>query len=452
MLALLLVLIAQAAAPKGLGLRELQDRARKNDPRAMQAAAQLENVRGKHDEAAWAFFPNFQAAAYIAGPTPERRLKGGDYDPNPADPAHLTPGTLGDAWLRGNLGITAHAEVTTVFPIWTFGKLTAGKAALGHLVNATEALLQRARDQAAFDVARAYWGYQTARNADDSVRKVRDRLKEAQQTAQKLLAEKSEQISRSDSMKLDYLAEEIEAQHAGALKNRDLALTGLRLLVGAQPGEDLNIAMQDLPQAPQAPNADELLRRALQQRPETRAANEAVGARQAQVDLARARLWPDLGIAAGIRFTETTNASNPPSPFVNNPYHESSGYIGIGLQGTFDVPQKLARVRQAQAELHEAVAMQVGAQQLVRLDLQQALGDLTEARVRVERYGRETQIGKQLSNQAGVAFDSGLGDARELLEGTLLYTRADGERLKALYDAQLAWAALEKAAGGQLSP
>jgi hypothetical protein len=50
-----------------------------------------------------------------------------------------------------------------------------------------------------------------------------------------------------------------------------------------------------------------------------------------------------------------------------------------------------------------------------------------------------------------VAFDTGLGEAREFLEDTLLYTRADGERMRALYDAQLAWAALEKAAGGPLS-
>src|SRR2546428_10751744 len=96
--------------------------------------------------------------------------------------------------------------------------------------------------------------------------------------------------------------------------------------------------------------------------------------------------------------------------------------------------------------------MKVGAEQLVRLDVQQALGDLADACVRVERYGNETQIGKQLSNQAGGAFDSGLGDARELLEGTLLFMRADGERLRALYDAQLAWAALEKAAGAPLGP
>src|SRR5207237_725538 len=186
MLAVLLVVVAQAAPPKGLGLRELQERARKNDPRTKQVGALL----------------------------------------------HADRGTRG----------------------------AAEQAATGHLVNPPESPLPRARAQAAYDVARAYWGYQTARNADASVQKVRTRLKDAQQTAQKLLAEKSEQISRADSMKLDYLAEEVEAQHASAVKNRDLALTGLRLLVGAQAGEDLPILEQELPQAPQPPNADEILR------------------------------------------------------------------------------------------------------------------------------------------------------------------------------------------------
>jgi len=344
-----------------------------------------------------------------------------------------------------------HVDVQATLPVWTFGKITAGKAALGHVIRATEALLQRARDQAAYDVARAYWGYQTSRNAEAAVQKVRTRLKDAQETARKLLAEKSEQISRADAMKLDYLAEEIEAQHASTLKNRALAITGLRLLVGAQPGEELPIAQQEVPAAPTPPDGDQILRRALEQRPETRAATEAVGARQAQVDLARAQLWPDFGLVGGVNFTTTTNADSPLSPFVSNS-EAASGYIALGLRGTFDVPQKLARVRQAVADLHEAAAMQLGAQQLVRLDIQQAIGDLTEARVRVERYTRETEIGKQLATQAGVAFDTGLGEAREFLEDTLLYTRADGERMRALYDAQLAWAALEKAAGGPLSP
>jgi len=51
-----------------LTLHDLQDRARKNDPRAQQAVAQLENAQGKRDEANWAWFPNFATTAYVAGP------------------------------------------------------------------------------------------------------------------------------------------------------------------------------------------------------------------------------------------------------------------------------------------------------------------------------------------------------------------------------------------------
>src|ERR1700682_1136209 len=120
------------------------------------------------------------------------------------------------------------------------------------------------------------------------------------------------------------------------------------------------------------------------------------------------------------------------------------------MRGSLDVPRKRAKVRQVEADLHEAVATQRAAEALVRLELQQPSSDLSEARAKVDRYTKETAIGKQLAVQAGIAFDSGLGEARELLEDTLLYARADGARLSALYDAQLAWAALQKAVGGPL--
>jgi outer membrane protein, multidrug efflux system len=435
------------AAP--LTLRDLQDRARKNDPRAQQAVAQLENAQGKRDEAAWAWFPNFQTLGYLAGPTSEHRLIGGDNDPNPNDPTHLTPGTRD--WLHGTFGVQAHIDVQALLPIYTFGKLTAGKEAGSHYVNVEEALLQRARDQSAFDCARAYWGFQTARNADTSVQKIRDRLNDAKKTAAQLLSEKSAQITKSDSLKLDYLSEEIEAKHNQAVKGRDLALNSLRLLVGAQPLEVLEIAEQDLPDAPLPPDAESTLRVAFEHRPEVRASHEGVAARQSLVDLARARLYPDIGLAGGFRMTTTTNADNPPSPFADNPYHELSGFIALGLQGTFDIPQKLARLHQAEADLHEAQALEAGAQQLVRLEVQQALGDLNEAGLRWQRYVNQTALGKQLATQASVAFDTGLGEAREVLEDTLLFARADGERLSALFDAQVAWAALEKATGGPLT-
>lgn len=430
----------------GLTLRDVQERARQNDPRVQQAIAQLQNAQAKRDEAQLSWFPSIEAIGYVGGPTPEHYLKGGQNDSNPADPSHLEHLCT----FCGQLGVQAHAEVQAILPLYTFGKLSSGKSAAAHLVGATEALLSRARDQAAYDAARAYWGFQTARNAGDAVQKVRDRLNGARSTADRLLKEQSDQITRADRLKLDYLAEEIEAQQAAALKNRDLAIVGMRSLLALKPEEPLEVALEALPDPPPQPAPDAVLRRALERRPEVRATDEAVKARQALVDLESARLLPDIGLVGGARFTETTNASNPQSPFVNNPYHEASGYAALAVRGTFEIPQKLARRRQAEADFAEALALRRGAEQLVRLEVQQALGDLAEARVKVDRYTKETALGKQLATQAGVAFDSGLGDARELLEDTLLYARADGARLEALYNVQLAWAALEKAAGGPL--
>lgn len=422
------LLIAQA-----LSLKDLQERARKNDPRAQQAVAQLENADAKRDEAHAMNFPQIGYTVFVGGPSPQHLL---------ADPTNIN--SVRDGWTP--LGAVFHGEIQAVLPLYTFGKLTAGKSASDHLVLATSALLQRARDQAVYDVTKAYWGYQTARNADTSVVNIRKRLQDAQDKAKKLLAEGSEQISKSDALKLDYLAEEIEAQHAGAVKGAALALTGMRLVAGLSG--PFEIAPQDLPPAPGTPSLDKLLERALANRPEAKAAAEAVQARAALVELERGKLYPDIGLVAGYRFTETTNASNPSSPFLNNPYFENSPYLAVALRGTLDVPQKLARVRQTEADLHEALATQQGAGSLIRLELQQAAGDLDEARVKVDRYTKETAIAKQLAVQAGLSFDSGLGDARELLEDTLLYARADGARLSALFDAQLAQAALEKAVGG----
>jgi outer membrane protein TolC len=191
-----------------------------------------------------------------------------------------------------------------------------------------------------------------------------------------------------------------------------------------------------------------MLRRALEKRPEIRAAAAQVGGRKAAVDGERAKLWPDLALVGGGTYNYTTSAESPQTPFAYNPFQQESVFVALSLAGSLDFPQKLARIRQAEAELQDALAQQRGAEQLVRLELRQALGDLQEARVRAQRYTNETTIGKQLVVQAGLAFDSGLGEARDLMEDMLLWARADGERFKALFDAQIAWAALQKATGG----
>ena len=435
-------LAQQSGKVSPLTLAQLQELARQNDPRAGQARAQVAVAQGKRDEVYWATrIPTINATAAVAGPTPEARL-----NPGATSLLDVTPGSR--CWFCGELGVGFGFNANVVIPVYTFGKITAGRAALENVVAAMTALLQRSTDQATFDVTKAYWGYQTARGAATTILEVRTRLGEAKDRARRLLRENSEQISKSDAMKLDYLAEEIEARNAESEKGASLAFTAIRLIIGKTPDEPLEIVEEKLPEPPAQPDEEQMLRRALDKRPETRAAAAQVGGRLAAIRLERAKLWPDLAIVAGGTYNYTTSADTPSTPFAYNPFQQQSIYAALALQGSLDFPQKFARIRQAEAELQDALAQQRGAEQLVRLEVRQALGDLQEARIRAQRYTNESTIGKQLAIQAGLAFDSGLGEARELMEDMLLWARADGEKFKALFDAQIAWAALQKATGG----
>ncbi len=436
--------------PGPLTLAQLQDLARRNDPRTAQARAQLQGAEAKRDEVYWAtIFPTITATLGAAGPAPEARLVHGRDPQGIEHPTSLLDVTEGSkCYFCGHLGIALGFTANAVLPLYTFGKASSGRRATGHLVAAMSALVQRSTDQATFDVTKAYWGYQTARGAGTTILDVRKRLADAKDRAQKLLAEGSDQLSKSDAMKLDYLAEEIEARNAESEKGAALALTAIRLIVGTAAEEPIDIVEQKLPDPSAPPDEKETVRRALERRPEARAAAAQVAGRRAALEVERARLYPDLALVVGGTFNYTSSAENPPTPFAYNPYNQQSVYVALALQGSFDIPQKLARIRQAEAELGDALAQQRGAEQLIRLEVRQATGDLQEARVRAERYGNESVIGKRLAVQAGLAFDSGLGEARELMEDVLLWARADGEKFRALFDAQIASAALQKAAGG----
>jgi outer membrane protein TolC len=432
---------AQGEGPV-LKLRDLIERARRVDPRTLQATAQLERAQGRQGEVWWSWFPTFETTIGVGGPTPEARLASGNSGPL----EDLTPGTL-RGW--GQLGVAIKASTQAILPLYTFGKYDAGTSAAAHAVKAQEHLLARVRDQSTFDVVRAYWGYQTTHFGLAAIEGVRKQIADARKRAQELLDDGSDQLTRADLTRIDYVAEEVEAQHAGSVKTEALAMMGLKLLTGIKPEQPINIAREELPQPPAQPGYEAMLRLGLSQRPEARAAHENVAARTALVELERARYYPDLGLIGGAFYNFQSNASSPSNPFVNNPNSQGL-FVALGLKGTFDLPQKFYRVRQVEADLREAQSLLTGAEALLRLDLQQALGDLAEARVRAQRYTRESAIGRQLLVQAVLAFDSGLGTAQELVLDTFLYSRATGEKFRALYDAQIAWASLEKAVGGEV--
>ena len=441
---------ATATTEAPLGLRELQEIARRVDPRALIAYAQFEAAQGKKREADWIWFPAFTTTIGAGGPLPEAKLADDGSNINLVTPC--TREGISGLFHGCSWGVQVRGEVSAQLPIYTFGKIGAGQSAAAHGVEARAALLERERNLAVQDVARAYWGYQTTRDAQKSIQDIRSRIDEARDTAKRLLAEQSDQVTANDVARLELVGAEIDAQAATALANQRVAEVALKLLAGRMPEEALSVRRQELPPPPESPPATALLEMARRLRPELKAASENVLARRALADLEQAKYWPDLALAGGASFAWTSNADSKSlaTPYAANPYNFQAWYLALAVRGTFDLPIKAAKVAQVEAELHEAIALQTGAERLLRLDLERALGDLASARGRAEQYKNAAVIAKKLVVKGALAFDSGLGAASDMMFDTLLYTRSEGERIKAYLDGQTAWAALENAVGGPI--
>src|SRR3954471_5928896 len=114
---------APPSSPSALTLPQLQELARKNDPRTGMARAQLEGAQGKRDETYWAWFPTFQTQIGFGGPTPEMKLRHGTEGTvqHPASLLNVTEGSR--CWFCGTLGVGIASSVAVTLPIYTFGKL-----------------------------------------------------------------------------------------------------------------------------------------------------------------------------------------------------------------------------------------------------------------------------------------------------------------------------------------
>jgi outer membrane protein, multidrug efflux system len=429
-------------APEGLTLEQLVERARRGDARVEEAEAELRRLQALQRQAHWAWFPKFETVVGFGGPVPEARNDG--LGGPPTTEASLT----GDLNF-GELGVTFRAEVNALLPLYTFGKLSAlAKAGdQGPLIGA--ALRERARDEAGFQAAQAFYGYQLARSGLSQLEETQKRLDDAARRIEELLAEESDQVSRVDTYKVNFFRQVVAARRSEARQARALALAAIRLLAGAPPGEELEVAAVDLPleEEPTPPSLEKALALSEQFRPELTAIQAGITAREQEVFIRERAYYPDFGLVGFARFAYTTNATPQRSPFAYDPYNEATAGVGFALRGTFDIPVKNAQRDQARAELDKLRAQQRLLQSAIRLEVTKAHGELMAALERAKALTEAERNARRWATAAFAAFDLGTGDTRELVDAFTALAQASADKAKSWYDVRLGMAALERVTG-----
>ncbi len=430
-----------AVAAGELTLEELVQRARQNDLRVQEAQAELENLRAKYREAYWAWFPKFETTLAFGGPTPEARNNGLGGPPT-------TAATLMYDLNFGRTGYMVRGETSALVPVYTFGKLAALRRVGEQGLVIGEGLKTRAREEAGFQTAQAFYGYQLARQGRGALQETLARLNEAERLIKNLIAQESSQVGQIDLYKLDFFRRQIEARFSQADAGMTFASAALRLLTNARGDAAPNIIAQDLaPPQFSVCSVDQCLALARENRPELKIAQAGLVARDNEVLIRRRMYLPDLGIGGFFRFAYTSSATRQRSPFAYDPFNDLSGGVALVARATFDLPVKGAQLDQAMAERDKLATQRELLQAAIRLEIQKLHSELRDAQERAKAFEDAEASARRWSTAAFANFELGTTDTRELIDGFSALAQASAEKLKSWHDARVALWNLARATG-----
>jgi outer membrane protein TolC len=423
-------MVPQVRSARVFGLRRCLELAEENYPKVHEARAKLGRKRGELLEAQTAPFSDFTLTSGI-GPAPTVRGTS-VYSPNT------------DVTLSSNMALAWQVGVSGTVPLWTFGKL-------GHLWQAAEANVkvgehevQKEKNDVKLAVRRAYYGTQLAR---DSRALVRDAMSQIDKHVATLVRKVAEgEGDDIQLLKARMYRAELSARESEARRLERMALSGLKFLTGVTG--DFDIPDQPLRKVsyPLRPLGTYLTAARLY-RPEVNMARAGVMARTAQLQLQRARFYPDVGLGLHWVWARAPEVADQKNPFVRDPANYHYYGFSFGLRWKLDLLPQAARLSQARADLDQMRATERYALGAVGVDVEQAFEEASDAARRVEAYGQATHYARQWLVKVQQGIDVGTGEDEDIIEPAKEYALKRFALMSATLDYNVAMARLALATG-----
>lgn len=401
-----------------------------NFPKIHQARAKLKKKRAQRSEAYTAPFSDWSV---FGGLSPTPTVRGTPiYSPD------------SDVAISSDMGLGWQVGLEGLVPLWTFGKITNLWDAADAQIRVGEGEVQKEKNEVRLSVRKAYYGALLARDALALIHEAADRIDKYMNRLEKKVDEgEGDEI---DLLKIKMHREELVARESEALKQEALALSGLRFLTGVRGSFDVpNDPLRRLSHR-LAPLA-RYLSAARVYRPEVNMARAGVLAREAQTRVERAKLFPDIGISAGFRWTNAPTVTDQRNPFARDSAHSRSYGLALAFRYKIDFLPQSARLAQAEAELEEQRATERYALGGVGVEVEQAFREAQDAERRLEAYTRATDYAKRWLIQVQQGIDVGTMDEEDVVDPAKEYALKKFSLMSATLDYNMALARLALATG-----
>jgi outer membrane protein len=329
------------------------------------------------------------------------------------------------------------------WPIYTSGRTDALERAAEAEASAVGAEIDGVRADLRFEIARAYWAAVTAREAvrvlEESTARADAQLGDARQRFKVGL------IPPNEVSSLEAQRSREQAQFFEARNIRESALIDLRRLIGV-PYDTVIDAVDPLERgvpAIQASTAQDLIKSALESRPERKAMVLRLGGFEARQQAALTGNKPNLNLTGGIDY------ANPnPRIFPRKGEWQESWDVGVNVNWNFfDSGRTKAQAAEASAAVAATRERIAEFDAVVSADIQQRLLDVDTSHAMVNAARDAVRSAAEARRVVADRFAAGVATSTDLLVAQVALLEAELARTRALAGVRLADARLEHAVG-----
>jgi outer membrane protein TolC len=334
-------------------------------------------------------------------------------------------------------------------PIYTFGKISKGKEAAGHVIEAAKHQAHATKSEVVSDVSRAFWTIQLVRTFQGSLADGEKTLEKVLRKVEDLLENDSPQVTENDRLRLLHALGTLRVRKIDAANAKDIATKALLLLIGRSQSAGIAVATTELDDGlPQSiPDQQDVIETVRAKRPELLALRQVVEAQKSFADLRRAQFYPDFFIGAALNYAYTSNATDQTNPFINDDFNFLDVGIGVGLRVDLDIFGKLAQLEQAEAQARTRMHQERLATEAAELDVRRIHTSIEGGIQRVEALERNARTARGWLTASVLAYDIGTGRADELIDSFLAWAASEAELQKTRYDTILRMTELARATG-----
>lgn len=340
-----------------------------------------------------------------------------------------------------NIQDNVHARAGLTVPLYTGGRLSAVEAAAEGESAAAAADVRAGAQDLTLETTASFWSLVTSRESarvfDDAVRAFERHLADAQAG-----------LEVGTAARNDVLAVEVERDRAilnrlEAGNRADVANADLVRLVGASPGTVLDpVPPASMPE-PSRDGLEPLVASALASRPEHAALRERATAAQDRVRADEAGYYPKAALAGGFDEARPNRRILP----VTDEW-DSSWDVGVNVSlDVFDFGRTRAAVSRSRAQADAAARQLEDLEARIRQEVTARVFELTSAVSAVPVADRALASATESQRVSADRFREGVAPSSELLDAEVALQRAALDRTRAVAQAHLSRASLDRAVG-----